>query len=141
MQIGKRFSFEAAHRLQDHDGKCRNLHGHSYQLEVSVSGSDELRTEGPQRGMLLDFGVISSWWKSIEPDWDHRVILERTDPLMPLLANADQALNVTGWPPTAEHLALHFKALLATWLYGHGYGAFLIVSISVWETETSWATV
>jgi len=56
--LKKRFTFEAAHCLPHHDGKCRRLHGHSWVGWVEVAG-DTLRTEGPQTGMVVDFGDIS----------------------------------------------------------------------------------
>ncbi len=56
--LKKRFTFEAAHYLPHHDGKCRRLHGHSWVGWVEVEG-DTLQTEGPKTGMLVDFGDIS----------------------------------------------------------------------------------
>ena len=53
VSITKKFEFEAAHKLPDHPGKCKNLHGHSYKLEVTVS-SDQLNDQG----MVMDFGDL-----------------------------------------------------------------------------------
>ncbi|MDQ6827191.1 MAG: 6-carboxytetrahydropterin synthase QueD [Candidatus Eremiobacteraeota bacterium] len=58
MQIRKQFTFEAAHVLPHHQGKCASLHGHSYRLEVGLGG--DVQTEGPQRGMIEDFEVLAS---------------------------------------------------------------------------------
>lgn len=57
--LRKRFTFEAAHRLPKHDGKCARLHGHSWGLVVEVRGP-EVQASGPKAGMLLDFGEIKA---------------------------------------------------------------------------------
>jgi 6-pyruvoyltetrahydropterin/6-carboxytetrahydropterin synthase len=139
-QIGKHFTFEAAHRLQNHNGKCRNLHGHSYKVEVSVTG-EMLQTSGPEEGMLIDFGVLSEWWKAQDAVLDHTTILEEGDPLIPALAAVGKEgtrLTIMPWPPTAEHLAEWLRADLWTWL-NKQVGNF-IVSVTVYETAKSWAS-
>ncbi len=55
--ISKRFTFEAAHQLPHHDGKCQRLHGHSWGLVVTLA-SDELEDDGPKRGMVFDYADI-----------------------------------------------------------------------------------
>lgn len=56
-RIEKSFRFEAAHKLPNHDGKCRELHGHSFKGTLIVEG-DKLQTTGPKRGMLVDFSDL-----------------------------------------------------------------------------------
>lgn len=56
VSICRRFEFHAAHHLPDHQGKCKNIHGHSYILEVEVSG--DIKKKGPSNGMVADFGVL-----------------------------------------------------------------------------------
>lgn len=65
----KIFKFEAAHMLPNHDGKCRKLHGHNYKLEVTVSGSRA--TEGPERGMIIDFSNLKKIVNEYLDNWDH----------------------------------------------------------------------
>lgn len=71
-------TFAAAHRLPDHEGKCRNLHGHTYTLEVSVTGVPE--REGPSAGMVMDFADLRDWVTrhAIEP-LDHTLLNEVVD--------------------------------------------------------------
>lgn len=113
--IGKQFRFEAAHRLPYHDGKCKNIHGHSYKVEIILFG--DIQTEGPKQGMVVDFGDLSSYWKVVlDPLLDH------------------QLLNVFLPNPTAE--------LLAVWIYNKlGETSFsnLVERVRVWETPTSYA--
>lgn len=71
--ITKIFTFESAHSLPEHDGKCKNLHGHSYILEVTVGG--EIIKEGPKQGMIMDFADISGVVKrEILDVWDHQFL-------------------------------------------------------------------
>ncbi len=75
MQIRKQFSFEAAHVLPYHPGKCSRLHGHSYRLEVALEGP--LAGEGPGAGMIVDFDVISRVVKNgVIGELDHRSLNE-----------------------------------------------------------------
>jgi 6-pyruvoyltetrahydropterin/6-carboxytetrahydropterin synthase len=148
MKIGKTFTFEAAHRLQGHKGKCKNLHGHSYKVEVSAAPVIEmtdpalsLETEGSSRGMLFDFDVLTEWWKAMDSVLDHTTILEEGDPLIPALAGAANVrMTLFPWPPTAEHLAIWISDDLAKWLDTH-VPRMYITTVRVWETAKSWAEV
>lgn len=68
--LRKTARFEAAHWLPDHDGLCARLHGHSWVLHVEVAGT-ALRTFGPQRGMVLDYGDVSAVLKPLVAQLDH----------------------------------------------------------------------
>jgi 6-pyruvoyltetrahydropterin/6-carboxytetrahydropterin synthase len=127
--VGRRESFNAAHRLWDPAlpeeanrrlfGKCTNLHGHNYVLEVVVAGeTDEVS------GCVLDLKVLSEViCKQIIRDVDHRNL--NTD--VPWLK---------GCVPTAENLALAFWERLRPEFPGG-----LLRSVRVWETDKNWAEV
>lgn len=86
--ITKIFTFEAAHRLPNHKGKCANLHGHSYRLEVTVSG--DVISSGSSEGMVMDFADLSDVVeKEILSKWDHKFLNDEVDfiPTAELLAN------------------------------------------------------
>lgn len=144
MQIGKTFTFDAAHRLQNHGGKCRNLHGHTYHVEVTLKG-EALQQEGPAQGMLMDFDRLKAWWKAIEPSLDHTVLLESTDPLVGALHSLGRdgtSITLFMFPPTAENLAIWVVTNLRVWLQAGSrdldeFGA----SVRIYETPTSWAEV
>jgi len=71
--ITKRFTFESAHSIPHHTGKCKNLHGHSYVLEVTVSG--EIQSTGNEQGMVMDFARISEIVnREIVDQWDHQFL-------------------------------------------------------------------
>lgn len=76
--LTKEFRFEAAHKLPMHDGKCRNLHGHSWKMRVIVQG-ENLILGGPKAGMLYDFSGISQIAKPfVEHYLDHHYLNETT---------------------------------------------------------------
>ncbi len=76
--IYKEFRFEAAHILPHHDGKCRRLHGHSWLGRVYVQG-DRLQTSGPQQGMVMDFGQITTILEPLVENYlDHYYLNEST---------------------------------------------------------------
>ena len=58
IRITKQFSFEAGHALYGYDGKCKNVHGHSYQLYVTVIGTPISDTTNVKYGMVIDFGDL-----------------------------------------------------------------------------------
>jgi 6-pyruvoyltetrahydropterin/6-carboxytetrahydropterin synthase len=102
-RLEKRFRFEASHVLRRHDGKCARLHGHSWHGVVVLEG-EELQTDGPKKGMLVDFGDVGLDLDGIVRLLDHyhlnevldtdsptsefvaRWVYERLKPLQPLLA-------------------------------------------------------
>jgi 6-pyruvoyltetrahydropterin/6-carboxytetrahydropterin synthase len=78
LQIRKHFTFEAAHALPLHLGKCARVHGHSYRLEVAVRGP--IQTDGPARGMIVDFDDIDRVVRSVAIDLlDHQSLNEYID--------------------------------------------------------------
>ncbi len=113
-RVEKSFTFEASHQLLNHDGKCRSLHGHSYQV-VLVCEGDALHPSGPKEGMLVDYGDISRVFKPIVKshlDHHHLNISLRMD------------------APTAE--------LIAQWIYQQVKGELPSLSeVQVKETATS----
>ncbi len=70
-KLRKEFRFEASHQLKDHDGKCRDLHGHSWRGRLMVKGSN-LTKEGPKRNMVLDYVVLGEIAAGIETQLDHK---------------------------------------------------------------------
>ena len=84
--VSKEFTFDAAHHLHYYEGKCKNLHGHTYRVILGVSGYTD------ERGLMIDFGDIKEIWKQkIEIHLDHRYLNE-TLPLMNTTAE-----NIVVW--------------------------------------------
>ena len=111
MEIRKSFTFEAAHVLPHHPGKCARLHGHSYRLDVAVAGP--LQASGPATGMIEDFDVVARIVRAVViGEVDHRSLNE-------VLEN-----------PTAERIVLWVWDRLAPELPG-------LAELVLWETPTS----
>ena len=127
-------SFDSAHFLSGHSGKCANIHGHCWRVEVKVQGG-ELCPEGEKRGMLIDFRDLKNEVRSIADSLDHTLIYEK-DSLRPatLTALREEGFSLTEVPfrPTAENLARYFFDALS----GRG---FEISSVTVYETEENCA--
>lgn len=74
--VSKEFTFDSAHHLHDYEGKCKNLHGHTYRVIFGISGFVD------HRGLLIDFGDIKEIWKNdIEVFLDHRYLNETLPPM------------------------------------------------------------
>ena len=77
-KISKEFSFDMAHLLDGHDGKCQNLHGHTYKLQVEISG--DLYESGAKKAMVIDFSDLKSIVKKVILDpMDHAFIYDQTN--------------------------------------------------------------
>lgn len=76
VMISKEFSFDAAHHLHDYEGKCKNLHGHTYKVIFGISGFLD------ERGLMMDFADLKEIWKQeIEIHLDHRYLNETLPPM------------------------------------------------------------
>ena len=101
----RRLEFDAAHRLREHEGKCKHLHGHRYVVEASFS-SGELDAVG----RVIDFGVIrerlGAW---LDTNWDHNTILWEKDRQLGQSISAETKQSVFYLPanPSAENMALY----------------------------------
>lgn len=154
--VGKQFTFHASHKLPNHQGQCKRLHGHSYVLEVLVTGPVKQagRTESDE-GMVVDFEVIKSIYKSwIEPFVEHQYLNERLHPdeirivknkaehQVPQLPKAPNGEPLTTCENLAEWLQRIFAWQLLECL---GISPYSInqpsVCIRLWETPTSFAEV
>ena len=128
-RVTREIYFSYGHRLLNYDGKCRYFHGHNGKVEVEL----EAETLDP-RGMVFDFkdikSVIKDW---IDENLDHRMILNRKDPLLGMLQKAGEPVYVMDENPTAEAIA----RLIYEYALSQG---FPISEVRLWETEQSFAT-
>ena len=107
-------TFDSAHFLSGYNGKCKNLHGHTWRVVVEISAED-LVTEGQTRGMIVDFSKLKATIKNLCDSMDHRLIYE-AGTLKPetidALKNEDFALCEVPFRPTAENFAKYFYTKL-----------------------------
>ena len=97
----RKHEIHTGHRVYGHQGKCRNLHGHSYVFHFHCS-SDKLN----DLGMVIDFGIIKhTLCQWLEDNYDHRMILWEQDPYALQLAQIDPSVVIVPYNPTAENIA------------------------------------
>ena len=108
LKVAKEFSFDMAHLLDGHDGKCQNLHGHTYKLQVIVSGETE--DNGAKKGMVIDFADLKRAVNElIISPMDHAFIYDQSSERETKIAQLLQQLNSKTFAlpvrSTAENLA------------------------------------
>lgn len=146
ISITKRFTFEAAHQLNHHDGPCARRHGHSYKLEVTVRGN--LLQRGPKQGMVMDFADLKYLVeREVILYFDHQDLNTMlggngTDMIDDYGAPVPTLLELTGsQETTAENLAIWmFKRIYQRLLFIEG-DRVLLTRVRLWETESGWVTV
>ncbi|MDH2926297.1 6-carboxytetrahydropterin synthase QueD [Lonepinella koalarum] len=131
-KVSKEFSFDMAHILDGHDGKCQNLHGHTYKLQVEVSG--DLVANGAKKGMVIDFTDVKTVVKkAILDPMDHAFIYDTNSPRECKIANLLNELDskTFGIPmrTTAEQMA--------RFIFNQLKNELPISAIRLWETPTS----
>jgi len=142
MQITTRLEFDAGHRIPCHKSQCRNLHGHRYALEITLSGDIIHREGSSEDGMVMDFSDVKAIAKRKLVDlWDHAfLVYEKDEEVLRLLAQIPNHKTVV-MPsvPTAENMAAEaFKILSSE--YEDVYGNHLkLERIRLYETPNSWA--
>jgi 6-pyruvoyltetrahydropterin/6-carboxytetrahydropterin synthase len=109
IHVTKRFAFELSHALPSHNGACKNIHGHSYKLEVTVSGKPQRNPESPADGMVMDFAQLKAIVQEHIIDvYDHALVLGEHDRIrFPSIEEATRVIYVP-FSPTCEMLLIHF---------------------------------
>jgi 6-pyruvoyltetrahydropterin/6-carboxytetrahydropterin synthase len=128
-RVSREIDFCYGHRLLNYDGKCKYLHGHNGRAIITIESASL-----DERGMVLDFSdikrVVSAW---IDEQLDHRMLLHKTDPVVPLLQKMGEPLFLMDENPTAENIA----RLIYDFTASRG---FPIVECQLWETPRCFAT-
>ena len=127
--VTREIDFCYGHRLLNYDGKCRYLHGHNGRAVITIAAETL-----DHRGMVMDFSdiknVVTAW---IDQHLDHRMILHRDDPVVPILEGMGEPLYLLDVNPTAEHIARLIHDVAAD----HG---FPVIETKLWETPRCFAT-
>ena len=142
MQITTRLEFDAGHRIPSHKSQCRNLHGHRYAIEITLSG-DIIKNEGAsENGMVMDFSDVKAIArKSVVDVWDHAFLVYQGDSEVLAFLNSmpDHKTVVMGTIPTAENMAAEAFRILKN-EYRDFYGNHLkLERVRLYETPNSWA--
>ena len=115
IRLTKEFSFEAAHALGGYDGPCREIHGHSYRLFVTIKGTPSTDPMNPKQGMVMDFGVLKKIVnEEIISRFDHALVLRSTadEGLRRVLAEQFDNVVTVEYQPTCENMLDDFALRL-----------------------------
>ena len=112
IRITKEFDFEAAHALDGYNGKCKDIHGHSYHLEMTYLGTPKAEKAISDCGMVVDFGEIKQIIKTkILPLFDHRLIL-RKDTRFKEIKSINERIRLVDYQPTCENMLIEIIEIL-----------------------------
>lgn len=139
LRVTKEFDFEMAHALDGHDGKCHNIHGHTYGLSVTFIGSPINAPGTPKDGMVIDFSDLKAIAKKHVVDvFDHALVLRKDSRFLPLLnSEINERLILTDYQPTCENLLIAFVEIIQEKLIG--FVGVELHSARLRETQTSFA--
>ncbi|MEN8156416.1 MAG: 6-carboxytetrahydropterin synthase [Bacteroidota bacterium] len=138
IRVTKEFDFEMAHALWNYDGVCKNIHGHSYRLFVTLAGTPNEDSSDPKFGMVLDFKDLKELVEGPIVDYlDHSLVLYREVDQMFLKAVADmyEKVHVVDFQPTCENLVLFVVETIRKALQP----GLELHSVKLYETATSFA--
>lgn len=128
MTIYKEAYFEASHRLLNYTGKCYRLHGHQWRVEVWITGEVDAESQ-----ILVDYNCI----KQVVNRFDHEVILNCKDPMVPCLSAFQEVITTEG-DPTSENLACIIAGEIDESCAAEGIPA-SVTKIRVWESTSCYA--
>ncbi|WP_162126996.1 6-pyruvoyl trahydropterin synthase family protein [Flavobacterium phycosphaerae] len=139
IRITKQFSFETGHALYGYDGKCKNVHGHSYKLSVTVIGKPITDTTNVKFGMVIDFSDLKKIVKEEIVDlFDHATVFNKNTPHIELaneLKSRGHHVILVEYQPTSENMVTDFAKKIKSRL-PHDIQ---LHSLKLQETDTSFA--
>lgn len=135
VRVCKIFTFDSAHQLIGHKGKCANVHGHTYKLEVVIYGPIQGPGNPTEEGFVIDFGDLKKIVKEhIVDPMDHAFLSAGNEPSVPVLSSTGSKLMNLGFRTTVENIALFICQKLKS-------VGLPVYSVKLWETPTAWAEV
>ncbi|PNW27204.1 6-pyruvoyl trahydropterin synthase family protein [Formosa algae] len=139
IRITKQFTFETGHALYGYDGKCKNVHGHSYKLSVTVIGKPITDNTNVKYGMVIDFGDLKHIVKrEIVDVFDHATVFNKNTPHVELareLEKRDHNVLLVDYQPTSEMMVIDFAQKIKQYLPTH----IALHSLKLQETDSSFA--
>ena len=139
IRITKHFDFETAHALYGYDGKCKNIHGHSYHLHVTVIGTPIEDPDHPKNGMVMDFGDLKRIVKEeIVVKFDHAVVLNSNSPhreLAKTIGDHSHKIVLVPYQPTSEKMLFDFAERIGKRIPEN----VTLHSLKLYETANSYA--
>jgi 6-pyruvoyltetrahydropterin/6-carboxytetrahydropterin synthase len=142
MQITTRLEFDAGHRIPHHKSQCRNLHGHRYAMEITLSGDIIALESASENGMVMDFADVKRIAReSVVNVWDHAFLVYEKDTEVLNFLNSLPNHKTVIFPtvPTAENMAAEAFRILKN-EYHDTFGNHLkLERVRLYETPNSWA--
>ncbi len=138
IKITKQFSFEMAHALRNYDGLCRNIHGHSYKMDITLAGQPLHDENSPKNGMVMDFGDLKRLVnEEVISLLDHALVLNsKTDAqLVEVLKQNYEKIVTVDFQPTTENLLEFIAAKIQSRLPE----TVTLTCVRLRETDTSYA--
>jgi 6-pyruvoyltetrahydropterin/6-carboxytetrahydropterin synthase len=138
IRITKEFNFEMAHALWNYDGACRNIHGHSYKLFVTLAGIPNPDRNDPKFGMVIDFKDLKKMVKGPVVDFlDHSLVVyrEADGEVLSSVRTMYEKVHVFDFQPTCENLVLYIVETIRPMLSP----GLELNSVKLFETATSFA--
>jgi 6-pyruvoyltetrahydropterin/6-carboxytetrahydropterin synthase len=139
IRITKQFGFETGHALYGYDGKCKNVHGHSYKLSVTVIGEPIQDSKNVKLGMVIDFSDLKKIVKEeIVDQFDHATVFNKNTPHVELaheLKSRGHHVLLVDYQPTSENMVIDFSERIRKRLPKN----ILLFSLKLQETESSFA--
>ena len=138
IKITKQFSFEMAHALRNYDGLCRNIHGHSYKMDITLAGQPLHDESSPKNGMVMDFGDLKRLVnEEVISLLDHALVLNaKTDAqLVEVLKQNYEKIVTVDFQPTTENLLEFIAAKIQSRLPE----TVTLTCVRLRETDTSYA--
>ena len=138
IRLTKEFKFEMAHALKGYDGPCRHIHGHSYELVVTVAGVPVSDPSSPKLGMVMDFGQLKTIVRhEIVSEFDHALVLNgaSANEYFSQMPDLFGKLILVDYQPTSENLLIDYAARIKA----HLPTGVELISMQLRETVTSYA--
>ena len=138
IRLTRVFHFDMAHVLLNYPGKCKNIHGHTYKLEVTVKGIPCNNENSPKKGMLIDFSDFKNLIQNeIITVWDHALMIhQNSDPvLLNALKNNYEKIIAVSFQPTTENMICELASIIKKILPFD----LQLFSLRLYETEKSFA--
>lgn len=138
IRVTKQFGFEMSHALLNYDGLCRNIHGHSYKLQVTVAGEPLQEIQNPKDGMVIDFSVLKKIvQQQIVSQLDHSLMINERAITGKLseMGEMYERHQVVPFQPTTENMVIWIAEKLKPYLPEH----LQLFSVRLYETSNSFA--
>lgn len=139
VELTRKFTFEAAHALAGYDGLCRQIHGHSYKLYVTVSGAASTDPADPKLGMVIDFSDLKKMvGAQIVDQLDHALVVRAgayAPELLAAMRGEWERIIELPYQPTCENMVVDFAERIAAQLPDR----VRLTEVKLYETENSYA--